>query len=321
MINLESLVKKFFKEKRSLPKVSFDFLKKENFKKIVLVGLGGSGLAARMIVSLKEEIGFKKDVDLILCQNYSLPKNLPKKEILVIIISYSGKTKETLNCLQEAKRKKLPIIVISANSLFGKKIQKEKIDFFLLEETISPRFSLWQQLFLLLAIFKELKLIEKEIKIPSLEIEGIIKKAKKISRNFSGKIILIYSSIKNSFLAYHLKIHLNEDGKFLAFSNCLPEAVHNEFLSLPKNKKEVGLIFLEEDEKNPLFKKHLQAIFKNLQAENIRFWQINFGRKNLENYLKQTTFNAVFSFYLAKKNKENILANSFLRKIKKDFQS
>jgi len=72
-----------------------------NYNSIVLGGLGGSGIGAK-IVSDYMQVSLSIPAQLI--GDYHLPAYVNKKT-LVILCSYSGNTEETLSLLSEAKAK------------------------------------------------------------------------------------------------------------------------------------------------------------------------------------------------------------------------
>ena len=78
-------------------------------KKFIILGMGGSHLAADLIKN------YNPQIDLLIHKNYGLPKLADKelKQSLIIANSYSGNTEEVLDGLKIAIKKKLNIIVIA----------------------------------------------------------------------------------------------------------------------------------------------------------------------------------------------------------------
>ena len=100
------------------------FLKIDN---VVVAGMGGSAISGDIMLSLFRD---KLDVPLIVNREYDLPKWV-NKDTLVICISYSGNTDETLSSFKIASQKKCKILCIST----GGKLQDlaEKVGFPLLK--------------------------------------------------------------------------------------------------------------------------------------------------------------------------------------------
>lgn len=93
----------------------------KNINKIVMCGMGGSGLGARVIESV---YGTTIKVPLTRVNDYHLP-NFVDSETLVICSSYSGETEETISNFNEAVEKGAKIMVIGAgNSLIRMAMEK-----------------------------------------------------------------------------------------------------------------------------------------------------------------------------------------------------
>ncbi len=318
-MKIEDIINNFISQLKPV-KISLGYLRQKSFKNIFFIGLGGSGLAAKMLLELKEEIGVKNEVNLLFYEGYFFKKSLPKNNSLAIIISYSGETREALKLAKDFKKRGASLIFVSTDGRLKKLANLWKVDFIEIPKTFSPRYSIGSQFFILLSILKELSLLEKNIpNFSKIKTREIIQESKEISNKFKkGEIILIYSLAINKFLAYDLKIRLNEDAKILAFNNHLPEAVHNEFLSFPDNKKNIRILFISGI-KRCLFEKHIKIIFESLKENKINFEEITLGSKNIKNYFKQIIFNISFSYFIAKRYKKDILGNSFLKNIKSKF--
>lgn len=268
---LDSILENFVSQLESR-KISLGSLAGRTYERIVFVGFGGSGLGARMVIGLKEILGVPRGIRLELSQNYFLPKDLSREEDLLIIISYSGNTLEAVACAKEAERRKIPFLIISSNGELKKLAKEWKVEFYPLGKVVSSRFSLSGQFYLLSSLLFKLGIIKRlPPNLTKISSASQVARAKAASRDFLPRVVLIYSSSENEFLAYDLKVRLNEDGKILAFSNVLPEAVHNEFLALEKNKEYAGAIFLKSNGEDELFLRHLDVISGMFRQRKINF--------------------------------------------------
>ena len=77
-------------------------------KKFVVVGMGGSHLAADLLKTWKPELDF------LIWKSYGLPPLKDLKDRLVIVSSYSGTTEETIDAFNEARKQHLAVAVIAA---------------------------------------------------------------------------------------------------------------------------------------------------------------------------------------------------------------
>ena len=78
----------------------FGFLKIDN---VVIAGMGASAISGDIMASLFRD---KLDVPLVVNREYDLPKWV-NKDTLVICISYSGNTDETLSSFQDSVSEKM----------------------------------------------------------------------------------------------------------------------------------------------------------------------------------------------------------------------
>ncbi len=259
----------------------------KKIQNVIICGMGGSALPGN-ILKMLSSLNFC----LFIHRNYGLPLNLPSKNNLVICISYSGNTEETISAYQEAKKKQLPVIVITTGGQLGALSKKDKTLWAKIPEKpkMPPRMAVGYQFSALLKILINQKLVkphyEKMLKeaAKNLEPQKLEKKGINLAEKIYKKIPVVYASERLKYLAHIWKIAFNENAKTLAFWNYLPEINHNEIagyenhdLSLYKfiflflqNKKEMPLIKKRRKITASLLEqKHIQTEFINLQGKNI----------------------------------------------------
>ena len=118
------------------------------YKKFVLLGMGGSHLAADLALLARPELPLTVHMD------YGLPARAKAdcKDTLVIASSYSGNTEEVIDGMKEAKKNKLPLVAIAVGGEVIARAKKNRIPYIELPNTrIQPRSALG---FSLLAILK-----------------------------------------------------------------------------------------------------------------------------------------------------------------------
>ncbi|MCS7201069.1 MAG: hypothetical protein NZ822_02905, partial [Patescibacteria group bacterium] len=260
---MEEIIKNFIHQ--------FDFNPKiENLKNFnhshnyIICGMGGSHLAGGL---LKMIIGFDKNI--LINKDYHLPKVYDIAERLIISISFSGNTAETISAFKESFDKGYKNLIISQD---GKILELAKENFIpyikLPSDNIPPRLGVGY-------MFKALlKVIEPNFNIDSkyfsdINIDQIKDEARKLSEEIGNKNLLIYSNEDFYPLVYYWKICFNENSKKSAFSNIFPEIFHNEVEMFEDrdNSKNFYAIFL-------VFKKFIHSrllervlFFKNLLNE------------------------------------------------------
>ncbi len=285
---------------------------KENFKyskKFLICGMGGSHLAGDYLKFLFPEI------DIYIHKDYELPNLNDLYERLIIAISYSGNTEETLSSFNEALNRKLNLIAISKNGTLLNLAKENNVPYIKLpEDDIVPRLAVG---YMIKGLFKLInpdlsvnsEYLEKEINIQQIE-----KKSQLLAEEIGNKILLIYSIEYLYPLSYYWKIMFNENSKHPAFLAFLPELCHNE-LEIFENEKFYKNFFVLFINAPDFIKEKVRKridILKNLLDEReIKNEIINFiGKERLIISIKNILAAGFTSYYLAKlKNIDPIETN------------
>lgn len=214
---------------------------RRDFKNIVIAGMGGSALAADMVRVLTA--GWLH-LPLEVVKGYDLP-GFVGEETLVIAVSHSGNTEETLSCYQQALDKKACLAVMSTGGELIKRANNDNITYAQIPAGTQPRMSTVYHLRGLLKLLQNFWVIDGDLYNQVADsadwLEGEISHwtpavpeknnlAKQIAKMTIGKTLVIFGGELTWPLAYKWKISWNESAKNLAFSNQYPEFNHNEFI-------------------------------------------------------------------------------------------
>lgn len=214
---------------------------RRDFKNIVIAGMGGSALAADMVRVLTA--GWLH-LPLEVVKGYDLP-GFVGEETLVIAVSHSGNTEETLSCYQQALDKKSCLAVMSTGGELIKRANNDNITYAQIPAGTQPRMSTVYHLRGLLKLLQNFWVIDGDLynqvadsadwledKIshwtPAVPEKNNL--AKQIAKMTIGKTLVMFGGELTWPLAYKWKISWNESAKNLAFSNQYPEFNHNEFI-------------------------------------------------------------------------------------------
>ncbi len=247
---------------------------KNNFfrknKKYIIGGMGGSALPAEIFSS------YYKDYEILVHRDYGIPEMSKKnlQEYGFIAISYSGNTEETIDFFEEARKRHLPLAVISTGGKLLELAEKYKLPFVRLPQTkIQPRMALGYVLLGLVEIIGEKKGVSELQDLSRiLQPKKYLRDGKKIADFFENHIPIIYSSLQNKIIAYNWKIKLNETGKIPAFYNIFSELNHNEMTGFDRMATTKALsekfrfLFLEDAEDCSRIQKRM-VITKKLFAQ------------------------------------------------------
>ncbi|MDP2692426.1 MAG: bifunctional phosphoglucose/phosphomannose isomerase [bacterium] len=232
---------------------------KNNYKKYILSGMGGSHLAADLARI------YDPALPLIIRSDYGLPQMLAHehKHSLFIASSYSGNTEEVIDALNQALKEKISCVVIAVGGKLLDLAKKKQLPYVQLPNTgIQPRSALG---FSLNALFKimgrEDALNDCYRLAKTLQPQKLKKAGAALAKKLKNKVPIIYCSRHNKAIGYNWKIKLNETGKIPAFYNVFPELNHNEMTGFdikPDSKhlsKNFYFIFLRD----PADHKKIQA--------------------------------------------------------------
>ncbi|MCX8082670.1 MAG: bifunctional phosphoglucose/phosphomannose isomerase [bacterium] len=287
----------------------------KSIEKVIFSGMGGSAIGGDIISTIASE---NSKIPTFVNRDYTLPLWASDAKTLVVAISYSGNTEETLSVLKESIKRKTSIVCISSGGKIEEIVKEENIPFVKIPAGFPPRCALGY------LFFSCYKIMEQIGVVPSVEnkiftamarwIEKFLPEnkdnlAKHLAEKFYNRIPLLYSSNKFLPVITRWKTQIAENSKAFAFMNVFPEMNHNEIMSwrypewfiekcLPVfiiSKKEHPRVNLRfEITKEIIFKKQPQII--NLIAE---------GESLLEELFYLIVLGDWISFYLAILNNEN----------------
>jgi len=253
-----------------------------DFKNIIICGIGGSALPSNILTSLN-----KTDIPIYIHRDYNLPQKADEHS-LIICISYSGNTEETISALQEAISKKLRVICITTGGEIEKLCQENTIPLVKIPSGIQPRMATGYIFSALIKILENSEVIKK-ISTEILETGEELKKinslleneGKKLAKKLFKKIPIIYASNKFKEIARILKIKFNENSKIPAFYNYFPELNHNEMIGYTNAKKYFFVIIIQDSDDHPRILKRMQLTAKLISQKGIQTETINIKRGSI----------------------------------------
>jgi len=279
----------------------------DSFDGAIICGVGGSALPGEILRMWLKKTG--NEFPMELHRNFYLPKTVNEK-ILIVCVSYSGNTEETISSLEQALEKSLSIACITSGGKIGEICQKKQLSFIKVPSGMMPRQALGYQFTALIKILNYYGFVSENFKSEVLSLNKKIRPAdledqgKKISRKLVKKIPLIYSSRENMALARIFKINLNENSKTPAFFNYFPELDHNELAGFSFPQKNFQVVILRDRDDFPKIKKQMEITAQLLKKRKIG---VEFIEMNEEDVLSKIFSNVMISswasYYLAKAKK------------------
>ena len=248
----------------------------EKVKHIVFAGMGGSGTLGDFFAAILSKTNLHVNV----VKGYILPKNVTSKT-LIVIVSVSGNTTETLEILKSAKKIGCNIIVFSSGGQMEKYCKKNKINFRKVLKFNSPRASLVSYLYSMLNV------LEKNLPVKKSDINNSIKKLEETKMNiFSNNLTKTNVSLNLAFwiidipliyypwglktVAIRFKNSLQENAKSHAMIEDVIETSHNGIVAWER-KTSIQPILIQGEDDNVRTKERWKIFEKYFLKNNINY--------------------------------------------------
>ena len=299
-----ALVEKF-PEHLSSARLLGSEVKVSGVDKVVVAGMGGSAIAGNLLQAYCLEKAPQLSVQV--CRGYDVPGNVDKAT-LVIAVSYSGNTEETLSAVKSAMRKGAKLVVVASGGKLKQQAEQLKKQVVEIPEGIQPRAALPYLFLPLLNILHNSGLIPD----PSSEIMHSIdslkatsgtykERARLLAEKLVGKVPLIYSSDRMAGIAYRWKTQLNENAKIHAFCHVFPELNHNELVGFTKLNANYYAIILEDEADSRRIKERMRLTKEIAGGKGVPSTQIVVkGEQLLTRILSAVHIGDLTSVYLAR---------------------
>jgi glucose/mannose-6-phosphate isomerase len=309
MINFCVNSAKHYREAAEIAKkITVDYPKPDN---IIIAGMGGSGISGDL---LKDWAKNKTDVQIEVNRGYELP-NYAGKNTLVVIMSYSGDTEESLSAFLDALRRKCMVFCISSGGILLKYAEKLHVPFVRVVGGMPPRVAL-PYLFVPLLFFMEkvelvsgvseelneaLVLLEKISRENSPEVKDNF--AKTLAVNIGKTAPVTYGFGFYRGVAKRFKQQFNENSKLPAKAEVFPELNHNEIVGW-EGTGELGkcfsVIFIRDQDEPVEIKSRIETTKQIMKHEGLRMFEIQAqGKSALARMLSTILIGDFTSVYLA----------------------
>jgi glucose/mannose-6-phosphate isomerase len=266
-----------------IAKESFEFKRElenfENIQHIVFAGMGGSGAIGDMFASILSQTKIHVNV----VKGYLLPKT-SNSDTLVVIISVSGNTIETLSVLESAQKLKCKIIAFSSGGEIQEFCVKNNIKHKTVSKFHSPRATFTSYLYTIL------KVLHQTLNIKEKDILESIKKLDELNKNINSSnltnnnpslnlakwitnIPIIYYPFGLQAAAIRFKNSLQENCKIHAIAEDVIEACHNGIVSWEK-KSNILPILIRGSEDNIKTKQRYKILKEFFKTNNIEYKEI-----------------------------------------------
>jgi glucose/mannose-6-phosphate isomerase len=280
---------------------------------IVIAGMGGSALGGQLATDLlRDELA----VPLIVHRDYAVPQFVDHSS-LVVAVSYSGNTEETISAFEAAVRRGAEVVAISSGGRLKALADRQRVTHLALPAGLPPRMA-WAYLSLpMIKMFAGAGLCD-------LNTEGLHELMVRLSREYQpgrqnqpielanelrGLIPVYCSSASTSILAYKWKINTNENAKQQAFASVFPELNHNEMTGWrcpEESLKRLALVLLRTDYEGESIRRRIELTKEIVGGRPEKILEFEApGRTKIEQLFASIYAGDFMSYYLALLNHEN----------------
>ncbi|MEM1994106.1 MAG: bifunctional phosphoglucose/phosphomannose isomerase [Nitrososphaerales archaeon] len=256
-------------------------LKEREVDKIVYCGMGGSGCAGDIIQDLSFN---KQDIPpIFVVKGYYLP-NFVDSSTLVLAVSYSGETEETLTALEDALKRNCIVVGLSSGGRLEKICVENGIKHVKLGKALTPRTALPSILYSTLIILSKLgyelvSAYELNNAIDTLRRVrssiGVLNnlemnEAKQIAYHLHDGYPIIYGTQEYRGVLIRFKNSLNENAKMHALVEVLPEACHNDIEAWYPSALNTRALFILE-ERDVKLKKRFDTLMELVEKAGSKY--------------------------------------------------
>lgn len=288
-----------------------NFALPEKLNNIVILGMGGSAIGGNILQALFSQ---RLDYPVFVNRDYSLPLWVGENS-LVIGVSYSGNTEETLAGLDEARQKKGTVWGISSGGELAGQLEENYLE---IPSGLPPRAALGYTLAPLLAVFSQMGLVDfprEEREEASLILNDLKQlnggengqegPAALLAEQLKGGLPLIYGpGPLGGVAARRWKCQINENSKAPAFWAEYPELNHNELVGWEEPRElleRLRVVHLHDYGAHPRNQKRMEITAEILQKKGIGCHVVpSRGKFPLSRVLSLIYFGDYVSYYLAR---------------------
>ncbi len=276
----------------------------QGFKNAVVLGMGGSAIAGDLLARFAT-------VPVVTVRDYALP-GWVNADTLLVAISYSGETEETLSAFREGLRRTRRAVALTTGGALAALCEEWEIPWVPVPPGFQPRAALAFLLFPLLGCFSRLGHLQgnpfavapllrrlREACLPDHNENA----AQTLAQALFQKVPVIYGAGITGPVAYRWKTQINENAKQPAYWAELPELCHNEIVGYELATKVFAqgiVIFLRTSFDHPRVAKRVEILKEVLSSRGLAFFEVwGEGEDALSQALWLLYFGDWVSFYLA----------------------
>ncbi|MEF8832112.1 MAG: bifunctional phosphoglucose/phosphomannose isomerase [Candidatus Thermoplasmatota archaeon] len=254
---------------------------------IVVTGMGGSAIVGD---TLKSFLANRIQIPIYVNRDYTLPSFVGENTLL-IVVSYSGNTEETLSAAREGLKRDAKVVAISSDGELEDISREEGLVLIKAPTGYPPRAAFAFLFIPVLQLLSELLIYDSEVEILDsvsklkelrdrikIDVETEENEAKKLAKRIHGKIPIVYGHSIYNAVANRWHTQFNENSEILSWYGAFPEMNHNEIVGWKggENIEEFIPILLrdekESDKINHRIELTKELVFDGKVEDMIEVW-------------------------------------------------
>jgi glucose/mannose-6-phosphate isomerase len=282
-------------------------------EEIIVAGMGGSAMGGEL---LKHWLHRDTPIPIEVCRDYVLPAYADENS-LVICISYSGETEETLSAFVDAAKRDCMLVTITSGGHLKTFSQKLGVPHISIRSGLAPRAAIAYIFFPLIVLVEKLHVVkdvngevEETLRVlqklsdeNKLEARSESNPAKNLASAIEGTIPIIYGFRQYEAVAQRLKCQFNENSKIPSKFDVFSELNHNEVVGweAPRSfTKTFSTLFLRDSLEPPELRTRIELTKEIVRPKVARILEIAAeGRCKLAKMLSTMYVGDFASIYLA----------------------
>ena len=295
----------------------------KGIKNVCIGGMGGSSIGGELLKALSEKYS---KVPFSVVRDYELPRFVGSKT-LMIVVSYSGNTEETLSLMDQVGNK-AKILCVTSNGIVEDRAKEENLPLISIPKGYPPRGAIAFLFFPVLEVLRKSGIIslrkediDETISILSENSETAKAWAEEISGKLKEKLPFVYSLYDFSVIARRWCTQINENSKSLAHFAVFSELNHNEIVGWENPKeilKRIFIFILRDRGESDQMKKRIQItteLIEDVAGEIMDVYAE--GKSRLAKMFSLIQKGDYLSFYLARNYKIDPLPVKRIQELKR----
>jgi len=286
------------------------------FVGVVVCGMGGSGVSGDFLSVASQIHGGRVPVHVF--KGPTIPSWYSKH--LVIAVSYSGNTLETLECSRRARSIGAPVIYVSSGGLLRSEAEEAGAPWVRLEPGLLPRAALPLMVGALAGVTDQLGLTsigeERVLEAHYALKNTIVDDARPLAEIAADADILIVSACGYyGVLAERFRSEFSENSKILVKAEVYPESAHNDIVAW-QTRRSARISFIVVKGGGPLCGRIMDFVVEKYRAHG-RAESIELGEPTLATLMKGALIGGYASILLATTRGVNPAATPIIEEYKR----